>query len=70
MQEVRSTNIHSIGYDDTTNTLKVFFKKGGEYHYQEVPKQIHDDLMKAESIGSYFAKNVRNVYKFTKIEEK
>jgi hypothetical protein len=68
MQEVKSSNIAKIGYDDATNTLKVQFKKGGEYHYLEVPAEVHSDLMKAESIGSFFSKNVRNTYKFVKAE--
>ena len=66
MTEVNSSNISHIGYDESTKTLKVRFKKGGEYHYLEVPKEIHDQLMTSKSIGAFFAKSVRSAYKFNK----
>lgn len=66
MQEVNSSNISHIGYDEQSKVLKVRFKAGGEYHYHDVPKHEHDSLVSAKSIGAHFAKNIRNSYKFTK----
>lgn len=66
MTEVKSSNISHIGYDEATKVLKVRFKAGGEYHYFDVPKEQYDALMSAKSIGSYFAKNVKNLYVFAK----
>jgi hypothetical protein len=68
MQEVISSNISHVGYDEETKTLKVRFKAGGEYHYFDVPSDAHQQLLSAKSIGAHFAKNVRNVYQFKKAE--
>lgn len=70
MKEVKSSTISHVGYEDNTNTLKVKFKDGAEYHYQNVPKKEHDDLLNAESVGKHFVKNIRNSYKFTKVSDR
>jgi len=69
MKEVTSSNISHIGYDAAAKILKVRFKKGGEYHYFDVPEDVHDSLLTSQSIGSHFAKNIKNVYQFTKAEQ-
>jgi hypothetical protein len=56
---VKSSNIKSIGYDEVTKTLEVEFTNRGVYQYKEVPKDIYEGFSKAESIGKYFAKNVK-----------
>jgi hypothetical protein len=68
MQEVISSNVSHVGYDEETKTLKVRFKAGGEYHYFDVPKDAYEQLLSAKSIGAYFAKSVKNVYQFKKAE--
>lgn len=67
--KVKSSNINSIGYDELTKTLEVEFSNNGIYQYKEVPKEVYEGFSKAESIGSYFAKNVRTKgYTYLKIE--
>jgi hypothetical protein len=46
-----------------------FIHGGASYVYHDVPASVHADLMKAPSIGQHFHKNIRNAYKFTKVEE-
>lgn len=59
MKPVNSANVESLGYDAATNTLSVKFKTGKKiYQYTGVPPELHDNLMKAESIGSYISKMV------------
>lgn len=58
---VQSSNIRAIGYD--TGTLEVEFKDGSVYQYADVPQKVHDALLKAPSIGTYFAKNIKGSYK-------
>ena len=70
MKEVKSSTISHVGYEDSTNTLKIRFKDGAEYHYQNVPKKEHDSLLNAESVGKHFVKNIRNSYKFNKVNER
>ena len=48
---VVSSNLVSIGYDAPTRTLAVEFKGGAVYHYGDVPVELFDALMGAESKG-------------------
>ena len=66
-QPVTSSNIKAIGYDPSTQTLEVEFSNGGVYRYTDVPAQVHADLMAAESVGRYFAANVRNAFKAERV---
>lgn len=67
MQEVKSSTISHIGYDENAKKLMVRFKSGGEYHYMDVPKETHESLMKAESPGKFLNANVKNIFKFVKL---
>lgn len=62
---VDSSNIEAIGYDGT-GELHVQFLSGGYYIYHDVPRETFDELLYAPSKGSYFNREVRNVYRFTK----
>lgn len=67
MQEIKSSQIHSIGHDGNT-TLAVQFHNGGLYHYHGVPRSVHDELLTSKSAGSYLHQNVKGQYKHTKVE--
>lgn len=67
MQDVESSNLAQVGYDPEAQLLAVTFKdKDGNasdpWHYPNVPPADHAALMNADSIGSHFARNIRNVY--------
>ena len=67
LEEVESTMIKEAGYDEATQVLTVKFVNGDEiYEYKNVPKSVYDELMAAESKGSYFAKNIKGKYEFEK----
>ena len=57
-QFVKSSNIHSIGYDLESQTLEVKFKWGGLYHYFNVEEYEFVELMTASSVGKYFNKYI------------
>jgi hypothetical protein len=59
MQEVKSSNIKAVGYDDTSKTLAVQFSSGNTYYYSNVPRATFDEFVAAESVGRYFAANIR-----------
>lgn len=65
---VSSSNIVSVGYDDKKLTLEVEFSGGGVYTYSGVPKKTYDGLMKAESVGSFFHKNVKTQFAAKKVD--
>jgi hypothetical protein len=79
-QSVESSQIEQVGYDPETATLGIRFKptkkqaengeRGSEYHYANVEPKLHAALLAAESVGSYFGREIKpypNVYPFTKV---
>ena len=64
---VESSNIAAIGYDEATRTLEVEFRRGQTYRYFDVPSHVHAALMRAESHGSYFSRNVRKNFRYARI---
>ena len=62
MQEIQSSNVKSIGYDEETKTLAVEFKNGATYHYDGVPKDEWETARTADSFGTHFHANIKNRY--------
>jgi hypothetical protein len=65
---VNSSMLSAIGYDPSTQTLEAQFAKGGLYRYTEVPPEVHAEMMAAESVGSYFLRNVRSKFSGSKVD--
>ena len=66
---VKSKSLASIGYDPDNHILEVEFRNGGIYQYFRVPQNVHDELMKADSMGNYYQKNIRSGgYRFRKVK--
>lgn len=63
----RSSNIKGLSYDDMNNSLVVEFKNGGKYLYEDVPIELYESFVKADSVGKFFFANVRGKYKFQKL---
>ena len=63
-----SSNIKSIGYNIEKQILEVEFSGGAVYYYLEVTPIEVVKLAFAESVGSYFAANIKNKYKCVKGE--
>jgi len=66
-KSVDSSNLASIGYDPSSKILEVEFKHGGVYQYFDVPENIYEELMNADSHGVYFSANIRNDYEYQKM---
>lgn len=64
MQKVKSSNIAEVGFE---TRLRIKFTSGGIYEYHDVPEEICQNLLKADSIGKYFHAGIRNKYPFHKI---
>lgn len=63
---VISSNLVSVGYDPETMTLEVEFNNG-LYQYYDVPQYIYEELMSADSLGSYLYRNIRNTFNYAQI---
>jgi hypothetical protein len=59
---VDSSNIEAIGYDAPSSELHVQFLKTGLYVYHDVPQHVFEELLNADSKGSYFNRNIKPVY--------
>jgi len=64
---VDSSNLASIGYDESTQTLEIEFKNGGLYQYFDVPASVHTELLGSDSLGSYFSHQIRSSYRYTRM---
>jgi hypothetical protein len=58
---VKSSLLASIGYDSVTKVLEVEFKNGPSrvYQYSEVTPEKYAEMMQAQSIGSFFLKEIK-----------
>ncbi len=54
---VESSHIDAIGHH--RGDLIVRFKGGKRYAYKGVPKDLHDDMLKAESVGRFFGSKIK-----------
>ena len=68
MQRVESSNIESVGYDPETQQLQVRFTNGSLYQYDDVPAEVHQDLMGSDSIGTQLHQAVKGTYPHTRLE--
>ena len=64
-----STAIRSLGYDQTARTLFVTFIDGDAYAYFDVPESLYRDFRTASSKGRFFAYQVRNRFRYRKLDE-
>lgn len=53
MQPVESSAIEAVSYDPAEQILALRFTGGATYLYYEVPPEVFDDLLAAESTGRF-----------------
>ncbi len=59
LQNVNSSQINAIGHDSATNKLRIEFKTGSLYEYDNVPPDLFAEFAKAPSTGSFFYKHIK-----------
>ena len=64
---VPSTNISSIGYDEATETLEIEFLSSAIYQYFNVPLNMHERLMRADSKGKLLHMYIKNAYPYSRV---
>jgi len=62
MVHVRSSAITAVGYDRSTQRMKIMFKQGHTYDFCGVPPEVHQGLMDAGSKGTYYTRVIRDRY--------
>jgi lysyl-tRNA synthetase class 2 len=67
MKNVHSSQITSIGYDQDLEVLYVEFRNSNVYRYMDVPKEIYEQFMNNDSVGSYFHTHIKDEYEYEKL---
>jgi hypothetical protein len=60
--KVDSSMIYAMGYDEQQQVLEVIFKRTGVYRYHNVPKEVYQQLLDADSKGSYMRDLIIDMY--------
>lgn len=61
LEDVDSSMISKVGYDEVNHILKVVFKNGGVYIYTNVePFHFKNMTTNAKSVGKYFNDNIKD----------
>ena len=62
MQSVRSEAIEAIGYEPTTQRLRITFRQGRTYDYCRVPACVYEQFIRAASEGGFFNTHIDGRY--------
>ena len=64
MKSVKSSLLDKVGYDPEAKVLAVQMNYSSDvYLYQNVPQDIFDDLLAADSKGAFYVKKIKGQYK-------
>ena len=55
---VKSSNVHSVGYDEKNAVLEIRFHSGGHYRYDDVKREVFDKIGTVESVGKFVNESV------------
>ena len=61
-EKLKSTALKSVGYNPDERLLEPELITERIYQYKEVPEAVYVNLMKAESVGRYYNKYIRDKY--------
>ena len=64
---VTSSSLASIGYSPTQATLEVEFKHGAIYRYLDVPVDVFESFVAADSKGTFFNHAVKDCYSYQRV---
>jgi hypothetical protein len=67
---VKSGAIAEVGYDRATKTLEIAFPSKAVWQYFDVPPEVYVEFGRSESLGRYFAMNIRANYKAERVHIK
>lgn len=61
---VDSSVLASVTYDGSESVLQLEFRNGAIYRYVAVSVAVYDDLLAADSKGSYFNGRIRGRFRY------
>jgi hypothetical protein len=66
-QEVKSSELRWVGYEESALLLEVEFHSGEIYRYFGVSPRLVLELLEADSIGRFFNAHIRSKFEFEKV---
>lgn len=67
-REWSSSLIKHTEYNPDDQQLFIVFQNEAQYVYLGITKEIYNSFCEAESVGTYFGKNIRGKFDYAKIE--
>jgi hypothetical protein len=67
MPRVESSVMTFVKYDDDSGELDITFTSGKTYRYLEVPAEIYDGLLDAESKGEFFNDKIKDAFVYSEV---
>jgi hypothetical protein len=68
MPHLQSSALSSVSYDESHHALSATFRGSGRtYVYEDVPQELYDALLFADSIGAFFNAHIRDRFAFHEI---
>jgi len=67
-KKVSSSQIRSVGYEPSSQTLEVEMSDGTIWQYQRVPQEVHRRFLAAPTIASYYRDNIEDEYSRKRIK--
>ena len=61
---VNSSLLAKVSHDPSQSVLQLWFCDGAIYRYFDVPEKICDNLLAAQSKGSYFNREIRDCFRY------
>lgn len=68
-REWTSSLIKHTEYNPDDEQLFIVFQNEQQYVYLGITKEIYNNFCEAESVGSYFGKNIRGKFDYAKIAD-
>jgi hypothetical protein len=70
MPYVQSSVMTFVKYDHDAWELDITFTSGKTYRYLEVPAEIYDGLLDAESKGEYFNDTIKDAFVYSEVRSR
>jgi KTSC domain len=68
MPHLQSLAIETVTYDQSAHSLRATYRVSGEtVIFDDVPQEIYDSLIFADSIGAYFQDNIEGQFPARKV---
>lgn len=63
----KSSRILKMSYIKSKKLLIITFNSGATYEYYDVPTEVTDGIIQADSLGKYFDKNIKGIYNYRRV---